>query len=197
MAAECLAQLVRERRRLTTDRVPLLLCDLAADDDCVVGAQADAALDDVRHGLAPARRAAPVPLDSLPVEREAAYPRVGEGIGVRIGAPGDVGVTRVRALVGDGTAITRGLVAAVTVALAAPTASARYVHLAVHRLPWWRCVSADAGVPGLTFLPPRTGRVAAPRVPRRHVKRLLLERVGAQAEVVVGPAHGAAPVGAA
>ncbi|MFC8190061.1 hypothetical protein ACFUMH_00210 [Cellulomonas sp. NPDC057328] len=193
MAAECLGQLVRERRRLTTDRVPLLLCDLLHDDDLVVRDSAAAALEEIRFWLSSKRRQAPVPLDSLPVERRGAYLDVG-GARVWIGGPEDPGVRRVRRLLGDGVPLTRGLAVAVTTALATSGTAvpgAVHVHVAGTRgLPWWRWVFDEADVPGLTFRPPGTGRIAAPRVAVRRVKSLLAGAPGERATVLVAVSVG-------
>lgn len=196
MAVECLGQLVRERRRLLTDRPALLLCELVRDEDRIVRDNAALSLYEFSYWLSPKRRMADIPIASLISTLDAACLRLGSDPGdlLWLGWSDDPAVARIASLVETGIEMTSGVAGAIVANLNSagnPDRSRiRYLHLKGLHYPWWAWVFESAKVEGLSYRSPGVGRVVYPRVSRKHVKNRLGESTGKFAQFAVIPWHG-------
>ncbi|QHT57710.1 hypothetical protein GXP71_17600 [Cellulomonas sp. H30R-01] len=190
MAVECMGHLVRERRRLTTDRVPLFVCEAHDDSDLITRDNARIALDEIRYWLAPRRRGqVPLPTDSVRARvtqvRLVVAGSASEGLVV--GEPDDPSVRRILAVVGPGVVASRGVRQEILAALNLPRArrGAVFQHVDDPRhVPWYAWAFGPGEAPGAAYVPPRLLRIEGPRVSARGVRSLLETASGARVELM-------------
>ncbi|MDC7122603.1 hypothetical protein OMK64_13765 [Cellulomonas fimi] len=186
MAVECMGHLVRERGRLTTDRVPLLVCEVRDDADEIMRDNARVTFDEIRYWLSPRRRGRiPLPTDS--VQTAVAEVRLvvtgDETGGVVVGEPDDPAVWRIADLVGAGVEVSPGFEREVLAALNLPNGprGLTYQHINDARhVPWYAWAFGPGGALGAVYVPPRLLRLNRPHVSARRVRTYLREARGAR-----------------
>lgn len=184
MSAECMGQMVRERRQLVSDAIPLRLCELLSDDDEVVRTNASESMHEVEYWLSRARRGGPpLPTDSI-VHGDRAVYLAADGVAhpVAVGHPDDPAVKRLTQIIGECATGSALLAAEILAALNLGRASgAGYFHIDDDRHVRWYAWAFEKTESRSSprFVPPRLVRVPRLRVSARNVKSFLKRTNGA------------------